>query len=305
MREIKWAGVSAVKTLQGAFSCRDKKLTSLMMHSCLFNLLFLALLIFSPSSSSEGDDCVFRDVSPAVASIACAVERGAWFISSDSSAIRNVACLLGAHRCSKKRSVPTENEITPSPLPPPAKNEQYQALASKAEEIVPKTWWRVGFADQQLLLTMNDSELPRKQFDVSKRRNKKLKNLLQCVTRQQFIRKSLSFDKNETYSEAGAPECTAMTDPVVTSFLAQWQTGDNNENFGGKIVKESGSQRMVWGPAQDGDGKLLVSALQVLDHFYANYGSVWTGCFRLEKSPSCRGALAGESINDEKFQGNN
>ena len=33
--------------------------------------------------------------------------------------------------------------------------------------------------------------------------------------------------------------------------------------------------------------------LQVLDHFYTNYGGVWTGCFRFEKSSACRGALAG------------
>ena len=35
---------------------------------------------------------------------------------------------------------------------------------------------------------------------------------------------------------------------------------------------------------------------QVLEHFYANYGGVWTGCFKFEKSSSCRGALAGQSI---------
>ena len=84
-----------------------------------------------------------------------------------------------------------------------------------------------------------------------------------------------------------------MTEPVVASFLVQWQTGDNSENFGGKLIKESGSERMVWAPIQENDGKLLVSALQVLDHFYTNYGGVWTGCFKFDMSPSCRGALAG------------
>ena len=34
-------------------------------------------------------------------------------------------------------------------------------------------------------------------------------------------------------------------------------------------------------------------SVQVLDHFYTNYGGVWTGCFRFEKSSACRGALAG------------
>ena len=261
-------------------------------YGCLLNLWCIALLIFLPSTSSE-DDCVFRDVGYSVSSIACAVERGAWYLPSDSSAIKNVGCLLGANRCSKKRPVPTKDDIPPSPPPPSAMNKQYQALATTAEEIVPKTWWREGFADPQLLLTANDSELPRKQFDVSRLRNKKLKNLLQCVTRQQFIRKSYAFDKYETHSGAKESKCTAMSEPVVASFLLQWQTGDNSENFGGKLIKESGSERMVWAPIQENDGKLLVSALQVLDHFYANYGGVWTGCFKFDMSPSCRGALAG------------
>jgi hypothetical protein len=36
-----------------------------------------------------------------------------------------------------------------------------QELALTAESIVPKTWWRQGFANEQLLLTTNDRELPR------------------------------------------------------------------------------------------------------------------------------------------------
>ena len=35
---------------------------------------------------------------------------------------------------------------------------------------------------------------------------------------------------------------------------------------------------------------------QVLDYFYSNYGGVWTGCFKFERSSACRGALAGKKF---------
>jgi hypothetical protein len=173
--------------------------------------------------------------------VVCAVERGAWFISSNSSAVKNAGCLLGAQRCNQRRHVPTQKEISPSPPPPASKSQAYQDLALAAEKMVPKTWWREGFADPQLLLTSNDRELPRKQFDASRLRNKKIDAVV-------------------------ATRCTAMSDPVVISFLAQWSTGDNSQLFGGEFRKEKGSDRMVWSPKDTGDGKLLVSALQV-QHF--------------------------------------
>jgi hypothetical protein len=129
-----------------------------------------------------------------------------------------------------------------------------------AESIVPKTWWREGFANPQLMLTATDKELPRKQFDASRIRNKKLKNLLQCVTRQQFIRKSFPFDSTPEESSPGPDKCTAMTDPVVISFLEQWKEGDNSANYGGELRGEG--DKAVWIPK--GEGKLLVSALQVI-----------------------------------------
>jgi hypothetical protein len=49
-----------------------------------------------------------------------------------------------------------------------------------------------------LLLTHNDTDAPYKQFDSSRMRNKKLKNILQCATRQQFIRHSFSFSADQT-----------------------------------------------------------------------------------------------------------
>jgi hypothetical protein len=192
--------------------------------------------------------------------------------------------------------VPLPEDVKPSPPPPPAKNKEYQKLSMIAEEIVPKTWWRDAFADEKLLLTRNDRDLPRKQFDTSRVRNKKLKNMLQCVTRQQFIRKSYDFDRAGELDAQAASKCTAMAEPVVKSFLALWNTADASTMFGGEM-KRTESGTMLWTPKEAGDGKLLVSALEVLDHFYSQYGGVWTGCFKMEKSPACRGALAGNQLN--------
>lgn len=163
------------------------------------------------------------------------------------------------------------------------KNKQYQSLAMAAERVVPKTWWRDGFASDLLLLSHNDSDLPRKLFDAGRLRNKKLKNILQCVTRQQFIRRSFSFETPEILVDSASTEsskCTAMSESVVKSFFELWQ-GGAGEVIGGE-----------WRPNDKNNGQLLVSALEVLDHFYANYGGIWTGCFKMEKSSPCRGALA-------------
>ena len=225
----------------------------------------ILLVILNPYVSSRitEDDCKFYDLTPAVASVVCSIERGIWTLPSNSSAILNAGCLLGADRCSGKRHVPIQSEVPASPPPPAAKNKQYQALATTAESVVPKTWWREGFANEQLLLTKSDSELPRKQFDGSQLRNKKLKNLAQCVTRQQFIRKSYDFDLNPEVESATPSKCTAMTDPSVKQFLELWRTGDSSTNYGGELKKEEKSNNFVWSPIKNGDGKLLVSALQV------------------------------------------
>ena len=160
----------------------------------------------------------------------------------------------------------------------------------KAEKVVPKTWWREAFADKQFLLSTNDRDLPRKQFDASRLRNKKLKNILQCTTRQQFIRKSFAFSA----PQADAAKCTAMGEPVVKAFQALWQEGDTAALFGGELRPRGKGH--VWAPKRGGDGRLLVAAMEVLDHFYAGYGGIWTGCFKMEASAPCRGALAGAHL---------
>lgn len=158
-----------------------------------------------------------------------------------------------------------------------------------AEKVVPQTWWRDGFDNDMLLLSHNDSELPRKQLNIRQLSNKKLRNMYQCITRQVFIRVSLNLAETGAVAASGAAtinsKCNSMADPVVMKFFEQWKT--HKTTLGGTIVDR------VWFPEGTAGNDLLVSATEVLQHFYDNYGGIWTGCFRLEKSPDCRGALAG------------
>ena len=75
-------------------------------------------------------------------------------------------------------------------------------------------YFRQGFASDLLLLSHNDTELPKKQFSSAKIRNKRLKNMFQCVIRQQFIRKSYDFDNEldpSTFDKEEAKfKCSAM-----------------------------------------------------------------------------------------------
>jgi hypothetical protein len=116
--------------------------------------------------------------------------------------------------------VPTEVEVRPSPPPPDALNKDYQRLATIAETIVPKIWWRDGFDHDKLLLSHNDSELPRKLFNIRQLSNKKLRNIYQCVTRQVFIRVSLDF--NSSPPPLRKSKCDAMTEPVIMKFFELW-----------------------------------------------------------------------------------
>jgi len=277
----------------------------LIMLVAVCNLLLIFALIADCSSESQ-HACEFSDdVSPAMNRLLCAVEQGRWFIPQNATALRNAGCLLGGKgRCDSPRKVPLESEIPKSQAPPAAKNRQYQALAMKAEELVPKIWWRDGFDSALLLLSAEDRDLPRKQFDASRLSSKKLKNMHQCVTRQQFIRRSMDFDESSSAHSTAAigageveqqqqSKCAAMKEPVVSSFFEMWNSpsGLGRGLFGGVL-----NRRGDWSPSRADKGKLLVAALEVLEHFYTNYGGVWTGCFKLEKSPSCRGALAAAAL---------
>jgi hypothetical protein len=82
---------------------------------------------------------------------------------------------------------------------------------------------RKGFASDHLLLSHDDSELPRVQFSSRKIRNKKLKNIYQCVTRHPFIRKSYDFNNDldpSTFKEWEARyNCSAMEVNSVHAFI--------------------------------------------------------------------------------------
>lgn len=230
--------------------------------------------------------CTLDTVSEPVQAIVCSVESGVWSISHTSSAMTSAGCLLGGKRCDSVMHVPTEQEVPRSPPPPDALNKDYQRLAMIAEKVVPQTWWRDGFDNDLLLLSHNDSELPRKQLNVRQLSGKKLRNMYQCVVRQVFIRVSLNLA--EASSVGSATKCPAMANPAVDKFFKLWTT--HKTMLGGAIANK------VWFPDGDVGNTLLLSATEVLQHFYDNYGGIWTGCFKLEKSPDCRGALAGKAF---------
>lgn len=234
------------------------------------------------------DKCDFFSLSTPVRTILCSVESGSWNVSHSSAVMTGAGCLLGGKRCAAVMHVPTQGEVPPSPPPPDALNKDYQRLATIAEKVVPKVWWRDGFDNDLLLLSHNDSELPRKQLNIRQLSNKKLRNIYQCITRQLFIRVSLNFaDTRASTSVAATSKCPAMLEPVVVKFQKLWTA--HKQQLGGSVEKQG------WFPTGNESNDLLVSALEVLQHFYDNYGGIWTGCFRLEKNPECRGALAGEN----------
>lgn len=183
------------------------------------------------------------------------------------------------------------SEVPPSPPPKSAKNKLYQELAMKAEKVVPKIWWRDGFSSDRLLLSHNDTELPKKHFDTSSLANKKLKNIYQCITRQQFIRKTLDLTYQRSSFDSKA-KCSAMEQPMLIQFFELFSLPES-EMFGGNLEADIDG-RKIWTPAKKDNGKLLLAALEVLDYFYAYSGGIWTGCFKLDKAAECRGALAGK-----------
>lgn len=282
-----------------------------MVVARIFSLIGLIWLCVCTESGlidaqvQDNEDCVSpgyaKTISPAVRSIICAIDSGLWYIPPNAPALVNSGCLLGNNRCAATMHIPTESEVPVSPPPPDAKNAEYQKLATIAEKVVPQTWWRKGFSDEKLLLTANSREFPRKMFDNKVLSNKKLRNIYECVTRQQFIRKSFDFNTNAhanlTSNAKGL--CQAMEEDVVKRFYEQWML--KKDHLDGTFQETSSSSNTkstvkLWLPNSSGDGQLLVGAHEVLDYFYGNHGGIWTGCFAFDHSSGCRGALAGKKI---------
>ncbi len=261
----------------------------LFLHFCI------AVMVESTTKANNYDCDFNRLLNPVAHSILCAVEKGVWRIPSNATSLLNVGCLLGKGRCEQIMHVPRQDEVPPSPSPPSARNAKYQELATIAEKVVPKTWWRDGFADDKLLLSHNNDDLPRKQFDARSIANKKLKNIYQCVTRQQFMRKSFNFQtQNFTDPLPSGPNnhCSAHLQLVVKKFHKLWLL--SIDDFDGRFTTVNDDiQWRIWFPKSSESGQLLMAALETLDHFFTHYGGVWTGCFAYEKITECRGALAG------------
>lgn len=175
-----------------------------------------------------------------------------------------------------------------------------------AEKVVPQTWWRRSFSEAALLLTPTNKDFPRRMFDIKVLSNKKLRNIYECVTRQQFIRKSLDFAVNShrnasSTDEEGGPKkaapCVAMTESVVQRFHSLWSAAREDLEGSFSFSAPTGEVRSpplrVWLPRTESTGQLLVAAQEVLEYFYRMHGGIWTGCFAMEKNADCRGALAG------------
>jgi hypothetical protein len=77
----------------------------------------------------------------------------------------------------------------------------------------------------------------------------------------------------------------------VKKFKILWEK-DGRKMLGGEI-KANGDGFLLWRAV---DLEVRDAALAVLDLFYADYGGIWTGCFKFDRFPQCRGALAAASL---------
>jgi hypothetical protein len=249
--------------------------------------LWILCLKFVILCGIEFNPCsLHSSVSDLVKYVVCAVQRGEWHIDPNSSVVLSSGCLLGKQKCISPLKIPAESEVSLSSPPPAAKNLKYQELATIAEAVVPKTWWQNSYADPKFLLTPTNSDFPKRMFDSKILSNKKLRNIYECVTRQQFIRKSFDFTASANVSSS----CNAMSEPLLQKFFKLW--GDARTSSEKMRDFDLKTLHKVW-IGSDNNGELLVTAHEVLNYFYLRHGGIWTGCFAFEHSADCRGAIAG------------
>jgi len=249
----------------------------------LFSIVIVCFIVLL-RAQNDNNDCKSFGSTQLISMVLCSVENHQLQINKES--ISNSTCYIGKDRCKQILFPPLPSSVLPSKPPPSARNKKYQELATIAESSVPDTWWRKGFADDRLLLSHNNKELPTKLFDSNSHSNKKLKNLYQCATRQHFMRKSLNFEEI-----SHSTNCSLMNEPFIQLFHSKWKSFSRVQydrlrfNVGAtelhKIILEDG---------------LLPAALRVLEYFYHNFGGIWTGCFGIELLADCRGALAAASL---------
>jgi hypothetical protein len=170
----------------------------------------------------------------------------------------------------------------------------YQQFAEKAEEAVPRTWWREAFSHDALFLSGRDTQ-PLVQLKERPMRYKKLRNLYQCATRQVFIRQAFNVSGGATglYRHAqhvmdsgtgtkganknrGAGRCPAFQNTAVSAFAAKFMEGSTRELLGGTIDAVHGRWRgRSSGPGSaaadgipgdvDGDGEIDIMEASQMD----------------------------------------
>ncbi len=118
-----------------------------MKASILLTLLVCSIYITNAISSDL--DCSTYDTHKLVGSILCLVESKKWTFHPSSRITEGWGCLIGQGRCNTKMVLPQKGDVPPSPAPPPAKIKEYHRLAMKAEALVPKAWYRDGYAHER------------------------------------------------------------------------------------------------------------------------------------------------------------
>lgn len=251
------------------------------MKGILFILLAVGQSFVLLNAINDTEHCQLSTLTNVVEMAVCNVEYGVLQFKNR-EVLQKAACYIGKGRCSKVFPPPLPHTVPPSEPPPAARNKRYQELATIAEKSVPDTWWRKGFADEKLLLSHNNNELPTKLFESHSFSNKKLKNIYQCTTRQQFIRKSYNFDNAVSAKNV-------FSEYVIQNFYEKWKNSVyfcNNRNCKDILTDRIFQLEFL-------DSGLVQSASAVLDYFYVEYGGIWTGCFGIESLPEYRGAFAG------------
>ena len=257
--------------------------------SSIFLLIFL-ININSIESDVANPCLISPDVSYPIALLLCNIELGNIKIWHNSTIIKkyseNNICLIGkAARCSTESPMkaPVEGELGVSEIPPESKNKFYQKLALEAESIIPESWWRKSFSNPKLLLS-NDpkTDLPKIIFDSTIKNNRKFKQLVQCVSRQQFIRSPYT---TPLVLPSESP-CSIKDNESIKIFYEEWM----------KYVDTFDKQFDLLQYVPKDKSILVKSANNVLDYFYSNYGGIWTGCFKMKESIDCRLSLASASL---------
>ena len=286
-----------------------------MFHSILLFLIYISH-VFT-------EECDVKGVSPAIKSIFCNIENKIWYIDQSSDGFKAVGCLLGKNNemCQKPRIVPKDGEIEVSKAPPAAKNLEYQRLATEAEKAVPQIWWRKGYRDNKLFLSDKSSQ-PFVFLGNRPVRTKKLRNIYQCVTRQDFIRQARNFTLAKSLpigevslKHKSKSKCATLSNSIVQLFAKLWPK--NMDTLGGYIQKgidgnmqwiplsnatydgiESQDRKVISKFEGNVDEKSIAGLAQetVNAFLLSPVASIWTGCFKLMKSYHCRCALAAASL---------